>query len=411
MSRIEEMIEEMCPDGVEYKKLKDVCTIRNGYTPSKKHSEYWENGTVPWFRMDDIRTHGRVLSDSLQHVTPQAVKGHLFQADSLIFATTATIGEHAIISVPFLCNQQFTVLTIRDEMKEALEPMYLFHYGYIIDEWCKRNTKSGTMAAVDMNKFREIEIPVPPLQVQEEIVRTLDAFTKLATELTTELAAELAMRTKQYAYYRDELLTGELMPDNVQYMSIGELIQFSSLRQKHISSQAPVYSVSNRLGLLPLSEYRMEGTSAHASKDTSEYYVVRKDWFAYRPAGLDVGTLGKMKGEIGLVSPAYKVFTVRDESIILPDYLALLFKTSLVKAGINRYVEVGARVRMDVDRWNRIYVPVPDIEAQKRAVAFLHDLESVCTDLTSGLPAEIEARNKQYAYYRDMMLDFPHMQS
>ena len=69
MSRLEELIAELCPDGVEYKAINDVFTIRNGYTPSKNNPEYWNNATIPWYRMEDIRQNGRILSDSIQHVT------------------------------------------------------------------------------------------------------------------------------------------------------------------------------------------------------------------------------------------------------------------------------------------------------------------------------------------------------
>ena len=93
------MIQEYCPNGVQFLALSELFAIRNGYTPSKSNKEYWENGTVPWFRMEDIRENGRILSDSLQHVSEKAVKGKLFPANSIIVATSATIGEHALITV------------------------------------------------------------------------------------------------------------------------------------------------------------------------------------------------------------------------------------------------------------------------------------------------------------------------
>ena len=84
---------------VEWKKLGEVFITRNGYTPSKSNPEYWEGGTIPWYRMEDIRENGRILSDALQHITPKGVKGNgLFKANSIILATSATIGEHALIS-------------------------------------------------------------------------------------------------------------------------------------------------------------------------------------------------------------------------------------------------------------------------------------------------------------------------
>lgn len=87
-----------CQAEVRWMKMSEVFEIRNGYTPSKAKKEFWEGGTIPWFRMEDIRQNGRILSDSILHITPKGVKGKgLFKANSFILATTATIGEHALI--------------------------------------------------------------------------------------------------------------------------------------------------------------------------------------------------------------------------------------------------------------------------------------------------------------------------
>lgn len=94
---------------VTWMKMSEIFEMKNGYTPSKAVTEYWENGIIPWFRMEDIRKNGRILSDSILHITPQAVKGgKLFHANSIILATTATIGEHALIIADSLANQRFT---------------------------------------------------------------------------------------------------------------------------------------------------------------------------------------------------------------------------------------------------------------------------------------------------------------
>ena len=94
---------------IRWKTMEEIFEMRNGYTPSKNNPAFWEGGTIPWFRMEDIREHGRILSDAIQHITPAAVKGKgLFKADSFILATTATIGEHALIIADSLANQQFT---------------------------------------------------------------------------------------------------------------------------------------------------------------------------------------------------------------------------------------------------------------------------------------------------------------
>ena len=89
MSRLDELIAELCPDGVEYRSITELFNTRNGYTPSKSNPEFWAEGTVPWFRMEDIRVNGKILDDSIQHVNYTGIKGKCFPAYSIIFATTS----------------------------------------------------------------------------------------------------------------------------------------------------------------------------------------------------------------------------------------------------------------------------------------------------------------------------------
>ncbi len=181
--------------------------MRNGYTPSKANNDFWNDGTIPWFRMDDIRKNGRILNDSMQRITAEAVKGELFTADSVIIATSATIGEHALITVPFVANQRFTVLTVKNKYTNKLSMKFFFYYCFILGEWCKDNLTVGHFASVDMGRFRNIEIPLPSLEEQARIVEILDKFDALTTDITTGLPAEIEARQKQYEYYRDKLLT------------------------------------------------------------------------------------------------------------------------------------------------------------------------------------------------------------
>lgn len=194
--------------GVLWLTMSEIFEIKNGYTPSKSVKEYWENGTIPWFRMEDIRKSGRVLSDAIQHITPKAVKGgKLFSANSFILATTATIGEHALLLVNSLANQQFSNLKVREQLSERLNTKYLYYYFFIIDEWCKNNTNVSGFASVDMAKLKKLLIPVPPLSEQERIVGILDKFETLVNDLSEGLPSEIAAVGEQYEYYRNKLLT------------------------------------------------------------------------------------------------------------------------------------------------------------------------------------------------------------
>ncbi|MDO4697936.1 MAG: restriction endonuclease subunit S [Pasteurellaceae bacterium] len=191
---------------VDWKTVAEIFDLKNGYTPSKSNKEYWENGTIPWFRMEDIRENGQILDFALQKISESAVKGgKLFPANSIIMATSATIGEHALITVPYLANQRFTNLSLKPKFQERFEIKFLFYYCFLLADWCKKNTTMSSFASVDMVGFRKFEIPIPPLETQKEIVKILDKL----TELEATLEAELIMRRKQYQYYRDLLLTFE----------------------------------------------------------------------------------------------------------------------------------------------------------------------------------------------------------
>ncbi len=202
------LLHTLAPKGVEFKTLEEVFEIKNGYTPSKNNPEFWKNGTIPWFRMEDLRENGRILKDSIQHITPKALKGKkLFPKNSIIISTTATIGEHALLIVDSLANQQFTFLSKKANCDIALDMKFFFYQCFLLGEWCKNNTNVSGFASVDMTAFKKYKFPIPPLEIQQEIVKILDQFSLLTTDLLAGIPAEIEARKKQYEYYREKLLT------------------------------------------------------------------------------------------------------------------------------------------------------------------------------------------------------------
>ncbi|MCA6079382.1 MAG: restriction endonuclease subunit S [Endomicrobium sp.] len=192
---------------VKWLPLDEVFYIKQGYTPSKANLKFWESGTLKWFRMEDIRQNGRILSDSIQHITPEAVKGNLFPANSIIMATTATIGEHALLIADSLANQRFTFLTKKANRDTELDIKFFFYYCFILGEWCRNNTNVSGFASVNMAKFKKYKIPIPPMSEQKRIAGVLDRFDSLVNDISVGLPAELSARRKQYEYYRNKLLT------------------------------------------------------------------------------------------------------------------------------------------------------------------------------------------------------------
>jgi len=380
MTNLDCLIAELCPDGVEYFELHELFTIKNGYTPSKAKPEYWEGGTLPWFRMEDIRKNGRILSDSIQHITPIAIKGQLFTANSIIIATTATIGEHALLVADSLANQRFTFLSRKLNHIEDLDPKFIFYYCYKLGEWCKDNVNASSFSSVDMDKFRRYYFPLPPLPIQQEIVRILDKFTALEAELEAELEA----RKKQYEYYRSHLLTfGDNVP-RVKLVDIADLSRGVRVVKKQLKPEGayPVYQNS----LAPMGYYDKHNCDANTT------YVIS--------AGA--------AGEIGFCN---KDFWAADDCLMF----------SNLNGVINKYIYYFLTTKQDFIRSNvrkasiprlsrtvieNLQIPLVSFKEQTRIVSILDRFDTLVNDITQGLPAEIAARRKQYEYYRNKLLTF-----
>jgi len=199
-----QLMRESSAGDVAFKTLEELFVTRNGYTPRKNDASAWESSDVPWFRMEDIRENGGILSEAQTCVSSSAVKGgRVFPANSILVATSATIGAHALITVPHLSNQRFTSLQLKEEYRGAFDHKFLYYYCFLLDEHCLKNAHVSSFASVEMKAFKSFKFPVVPLEVQWEIVRVLDRF----TALEAELEAELEGRRKQYEHYRDRLLS------------------------------------------------------------------------------------------------------------------------------------------------------------------------------------------------------------
>ena len=196
-------------DNVQNIRLDELFNLKNGFTPSKANESYWTDGTIPWFRMEDIRENGRVLSDAIQHVTVEATKGNIMPENSIIVSTSATIGEHALITCKSLSNQRFTYLTLKEKYKDKVDMKYIYYHCFLLDKYCLDNLNQGNFASIDMNAFRRYIFNIPPLEQQKRIVNILDKFDQLVNSISEGLPAEIEARRKQYEYYRNKLLSFE----------------------------------------------------------------------------------------------------------------------------------------------------------------------------------------------------------
>ena len=417
-TKIDKLILSLCPNGVEFKRLDEIFNTKNGYTPSKSNSSYWNGNTcIPWFRMEDIREHGNILMDSIQHITPNAVKGKLFPKDSIIVATSATIGKHALIRIESLANQRFTYLVLKEEYNYYYNIKFLYYYCYKLDEWCLTHLNQSNFASVDMGKFHAFTFPVPPLEVQNEIVRILDNFTGLIKELTKELTA----RKKQYEYYRNLLFTfthGEIE-------SIHNTFNWIEVELKDVID-------SLTTGLNPRQFFKLN------TDDAKNYYVTIRELhnntiiFSDRTdkindealilcnnrSNLEIGdVLFSGTGTIGETAVILEkpinwnikegIYAIKPKKNMLNSkFLMYLLRTPKIYSNIMNKVIGGTVKSIPMKEMKMLKISIPSIQEQEKIVTILDHFDTLCNDLTTGLPAEIEARKKQYEYYRDKLLSF-----
>lgn len=384
---------------VEWKTLDEIFHLKNGYTPSKGVKEYWENGSIPWFRMEDIRENGRILNTALQKVSESAVKGgKLFPANSIIIATSATIGEHALITIPFLANQRFTVLSLKPEYIDKFNIYFLYHYCFTLDDWCQKNTTMSSFASVDMNGFRRFPIPIPPLPIQNKIVKILDVL----TALTSELTSELILRRKQYEYYREKLLSF----DSLEQLNMGgakkKLIDVAIYAKVRIS--ADKLNKENYVGVENLLQNKLGKTS-------SNYVPTEGSFIEYLPNDILIGNIRPYLRKIWLADKTggtngdVLVIRLTDKNI-LPRYLYHILANEHFFEYNIKYSKGAKMPRGDKAAILQYEFDVPPLEEQYSIVSILDKFETLTNSITEGLPLAIEQSQKRYEYYRELLLSF-----
>ena len=402
MSNLEELIERLCPDGVEYKTLGDVATISRGGNFQKK--DFTEQGK-PCIHYGQIYTRYGLFTDkTLTFINDECfAKQKYAEPNDIIMAVTSENIEDICKCVAWLGTEKVAVSGHSAIIHHSLDPKYLayfFHSQHFFNQ--KRRLAHGTkVMEVTPDTLKSIKLPVPPLEVQREIVRILDNF----TFLTTELAAELAARQKQYEYYRDKLLTPKA---EIKTVELGEVCTFV---------RGPFGGALKKEIFKPHGYAVYEQQHAIYRTLDFRYFIDKKKFdelkrFSIKPGDMIVscsGTIGKTfiipeDALEGVINQALLKLTPHDELNVF--YLQYFFENTISKE-LNGVARGGVIKNVpSVSELKAIKIPVPSLDVQERLVQVLDNFDAICSDLNIGLPAEIEARQKQYEYYRDKLLTF-----
>ncbi len=392
MHKIERLLQTLAPKGVEFRKLGEVCDFQKGKSITKKAVTF---GKVP------------VISGGRQ---PAYYHNEANRSGETIAISSSGVyaGYVSYWDIPVFLADSFSV----SPKQKTLMPKYLFHYLTTQQDAIHATKSTGGISHVYSKDLQNFLIPIPPLEIQQEIVKILDAFTELNTELNTELKA----RKKQYQYYQNMLLDFNdinsnhqdakekleqktypkrlqtllqtLAPKGVEFRKLGEvceIIRGKRVTKKEILDKGKYPVVSGGIGFMGyLNEYnREENTITIAQYGTAGFVNWQNQKFWANDVCFSV-----IPKETLINRYLYYVLTN------MQNYLYSISNRSAIPYSISS------------NNIMQITIPIPPLEIQQEIVKILDQFSLLTTDLLAGIPAEIEARKKQYEYYREKLLVF-----
>jgi len=382
MSRLAELIEQLCPDGVEYRPLSELVRIRNGCDYKALSS-----GNVPVYGSGGVMTHvSEALGEGPTVLIPR--KGSL---DNIFFVE----GEFWTVDTIFYT-----------EIASELDPKFFF-YKMKTMQLSQMNEAAG-VPSMNQRKLGRILIPVPPLEVQREIVKILDQFTTLEAELEAELEA----RRAQYEHYRNHLLSY----DSLAARGPVEMVKLGDVVEMRRGSGMPKSSFVNKG--IPALHYGHIFVRYGVSTSVAAAYVTRGDakmLVTVMPGDLvlantsenleDVGKAVVWKGEEKAVAGGHA--TAISSDLLDMGFLSHYVRSAHFSLSKRKFAQGTKVIELSAANLGKIPVPLPELSEQRRIADLLDRFDTLVNDITSGLPAEIAARHAQYEHYRDRLLSFP----
>lgn len=380
MSKLEKLIQQYCPDGVEYLRLDKVANVCRGTRVVKSQLSdtgypVYQNCLTPMGYFDRSNCNAGTT-----FVICGGAAGNVGYTDVDCWAADDCefiIGSNQVIN------------------------RYIYYYLMTKQNYLLSKVRKASIPRLSPNIIKELEIPVPPLPVQEEIVRVLDAF----TELQAELQAELQKRKQQYNFYRDNLLSFEGRRD-VEWKKLGDVcIKTDNIKWKSATCSYQYIDLSS----VDIQTHSIISTTK-IDKDSAPsraQQIVKKDDVIFattRPTQMRVCLIPtEYDGEI--CSTGYCILRPHT-SLVLPKYLFFALAVDDFKAYLSNNLTMGNYPSISNITLKEYELPIPSITEQQKIVAILDRFDALTNDLTSGLPAEMEKRRLQYEFYRDKLLTF-----
>ena len=390
VNKIEKLIDELCPDGVEFLVIGEIAQFAKGASIPRDRT--FVDYEVPYLHYGDIyklynkevditAEFGSIIKVSVDERIRE--NQYLHTGDIVYNLTSETkkdLGKAVVIKndedCKFIAGTETTIMKIIQ--KDIINPCFLNYlimtFSYLKE--FRRHTTGTKVFRVHPKAISKIKIPIPPLTIQKEIVKILDNF----TQLEAELEAELEARKKQYEHYREALLSFD---DGVEFRALGEVYDFKYGKGNTIPTiggQYPVYGSNGVVGTH--NEFNSEDSPVIGHIGA---YAGIVNWGYGKHYVTYNGVMCKIKADF--VTPKYAYY-------------------QLLKQDFNSMAHSASQPFVSYCMLNKVQIPIPPLTEQKRIVSILDKFDALVNDISVGLPAEISARKKQYEYYRNQLLTF-----
>lgn len=382
MSKIDELIRELCPDGVEYKNLGSLGRRNKGtqITASRMKELHQDGAPIKIF------AGGKTVADFLANALPEK---DIINEPSIIVKSRGHIGFE-YYDKPFSHKNELWSYSIKDNnVNQKFVYFYLLTKIKSLQELARAT--SVKLPQLSVKDTDNLKIPIPPLEVQKEIVNILDKFTQLEAELLAELLAELEARRRQYKFYRNQLLTFNKLRSNVKWLTLDRIAINLDSKRKPVTREArtngdiPYYGASGIVDYVK--DYIFDGDYLLVSEDGANL-LARSTPIAFSISG--------------------KTWVNNHAHVLQFNEYATrrLVEIYLNSIDLRHYITGSAQPKLNKANLNKIEIPIPSLDEQKKIVSILDKFDALVNDISSGLPAEINARRKQYEYYRTKLLTF-----
>jgi len=407
MCRLDELINELCPDGVKYYPFGKIATILRGASPRPIKNFITDSQSgISWIKIGDIKTGNKYVQETKEKITKEgATKSRFVKKGDFILSNSMSFGRPYILNIDGCIHDGW--LSISD-FENDFTSDFLYHLlssHKLQEEMRKKASFGGAVQNLNADIVKALVLPVPPLPVQEEIVRVLDNFSELTAELSENLTEELTARKQQYEYYRDSLLT---FGDEVEWKPLGELCEVitKGTTPKSYESIGVSFVKTESFQNGHINKAKLSYVSDEVHNGFLKRSILKEHDILFTIAGATIGKTAVVTCDIlpANTNQALAIIRLKDKSNL--KFILFLFQSKLMTKYIEKSVKGSAQPNLNLQQMSEFPVPILSSPEKQCIVAILDRFDSLCNDMSEGLPAEIKARQQQYEYYRDKLLTF-----